>query len=145
MVHWFSGRNLKATWKRIKDAINQCKLCPRDKTRFTNNYMSFNHTSQIDFIGLLSQWNGTCMHLGRHMHQIRIQQKGPHPNQSLNIHYRIGFPIMGPQLSYNLIKIKIYCKIMNMQWEYHIVYQPTAAGAIKRFNVLLKTKLATRD
>lgn len=34
---------------------------------------------------------------------------------------------------------------MNMQWEYQMTYQTTAAGAIKRFNDLLKTKLASRD
>ena len=34
---------------------------------------------------------------------------------------------------------------MNIQWEYHMAYQPTAARAIKRFNSLLQTKLASRN
>ena len=60
-VQWFSGRSLKMIWNRIKDAINQCKHCSRDKTRFKHNYkgnigqrLSVNHTFPIYFIAWLN-------------------------------------------------------------------------------------------
>lgn len=60
-VHWYSGRNLKAAWKRVKVAINQCKESKLDShtiIRETGRRLSFNLSLQIDFTGPLSQWKG---------------------------------------------------------------------------------------
>ncbi|XP_052602440.1 uncharacterized protein LOC128115609 [Peromyscus californicus insignis] len=155
---WFDKRNLKITWQTIKKAINSCNNCPKAITRLTHNYqgiighrMDFNRILQIDFIGPLNSFKGKyCCTLVDITTGLGMARESTHPDQNTTIltvwgwcaAYGIPDIIQSDQgTHFTGAKTQRMARNLNIQWDFHRAYTPTAAGAIERWNGMIKKQL----
>lgn len=155
---WFDKRNIKTTWHNIKNTINTCEKCPAAIRRLTHKYdghighrLYFNNIIQIDFIGPLTQYRNkyacTIVDITTGLGMARAHNN---PDQTATIMTlwswitAYGTPNIiqsdqGPHFIGN--RTRKWAQNLDIQWDFHRAYTPTAAGAIERFNGLLKQKL----
>ncbi|XP_059120184.1 uncharacterized protein LOC131911818 [Peromyscus eremicus] len=155
---WFDKRNLKITWQTIRKAINSCNNCPKAMTRLTHNYqgiighrMDFNRILQIDFIGPLNSFKGKyCCTLVDITTGLGMARESTHPDQNTTIltvwgwcaAYGTPDIIQSDQgTHFTGAKTQRMARNLNIQWDFHRAYTPTAAGAIERWNGMIKKQL----
>lgn len=156
---WFDQRNIKISWKLLQNTIRQCPNCPATGTRFRHNYhgpvghkLSFNHTVQIGWIGPLANYNNkyacTMVDITTGLSLAMPHNKPDHRGTIMTLWkwisaYNTPLVIQSDQGTHFTSKnTQNFPKTLDIFWEFHQPYTPTAAGAIERFNGLLKTKLS---
>lgn len=158
LKQWFDQRNIKVNWHMIKSTIHKCELCVNNKKRFTHNRkaptvqrLGFNYAIQIDFIGPLKNFSNmyACTMVDATT-GLGLAKAGPKPDQTLTAltiltwiaQYGTPFIIQSDQGTHFTGKgIQRMARNLGIQWEFHLAYNPTAAGSIERFNGLLKAQL----
>lgn len=158
LKQWFDERHIKVRWHTVKNVIKKCINCPATITRFTHNYkgcighkLHFNKIVQIDFIGPLNGFrNAYACTMVDITTGLGMAKSGPKPDQQTCIMSILqwcaafGVPetIQSDQGTHFTGKqTPKTAALYNIMWDFHKAYNPTAAGAIERFNGLLKIKL----
>lgn len=162
LYRWFTKRNIKVTWNKVNQAIRICEECPKAETRLRHNYkgnvghkIGFNYIVQTDFIGPLSNFrNKYVCTVVDVTTGLGLGVESPNPNRYaaiLAIWRRcsvFGTPIdirsdRGTRFTGR--EVQRLAKNLNRIWNFHKAYTPTAAGAIERFNGLLKNNLRMHE
>lgn len=156
MFQWFQGRNIKVTWGACKHAISGCELCASSVQRFRRDPphnrpspRGFNEKVQIDYIGPLQNGKYVCTMVDCST-GLGHACASRHADQSSTMKtiwswcaaYGCPWNVTSDQGSHftgrNVQKL---ADVLGINWDFHLAYNPQAAGNIERFNGLLKTKL----
>lgn len=158
LINWFLKRNIKAPIRDIKSAINACTVCKGthmfrtlQPPRMNKPYIP-NQLLQIDFIGPLKvpysqKYACTLVDVNT---GILAATASSHPDanttlRSLNtwmMHF--GPPQIIDQGShFTATSVQKLAAEYDIDWNFHLSYNPTAAGTIERHNGLLKHKMQT--
>lgn len=156
LYRWCSTRNIKASWQACKHAIRRCTSCPNMLQRFRRNPPAststpnhFNHTVQIDFIGPLRNKHFVCTMvdtstgLGTAIEAAKANQ-GATIFALWNWVSHFGTPIIiesDQGTHFTGAQVQKLALELDIQWNFHLSYNPTASGFVERFNGLLKQKL----
>ncbi|XP_010610954.3 uncharacterized protein LOC104854215 [Fukomys damarensis] len=161
LKQWMDQRHIDVSWQKIRQAIKQCNGCPNDRLRFNHNYhgnigskKGFNSLVQIDFIGPLKKYKNlyacTMVDATTGLGMARVGTKPDQQTCILTIlqwSAQYGTPqiIQSDQGSHFTGKLTQKCaETLGIMWDFHQSYNPTSAGAIERWNGLLKTQLMHR-
>lgn len=147
LYHWFNTRNIKCSWHKIKNAIQKCPQCPNVRSRLRHNYhgtignkLGFNRLVQIDFIGPLKNFKNyyvcTMVDVTTGLGHAK---ESKHPDQNTTIltlwswisAYGTPDVIQSDQGTHFIgKKVQRTVKDLNIFWDFHQTYNPTASGAI---------------